>query len=46
MLRQKCLYRNDIETCKKPKNKEEMELKFPIQKKQVQTKLPAENANI
>ena len=30
MLRQKCSYRNDIETHKKPKSKEKMELKFAI----------------
>ena len=30
MLRQKCSYRNDTETLKKPKIKEKMELKFEI----------------
>ena len=30
MLRQNCSDRNDIETHKKPKNKENMELKFAI----------------
>ena len=30
MLRQKCSYRNDIETHKKPKSKEKIELKFAI----------------
>ena len=30
MLRQKCSDRNDFETRKKPKNKEEIELKFAI----------------
>ena len=28
MLRQKCSYRNDTETCKKPSSKEKIELKF------------------
>ena len=28
MLRQKCLYKNDIKTCKKPKSKEKLEPKF------------------
>ena len=28
MLRQNCSYRNDIETRKKPKSKEKIELKF------------------
>ena len=45
MLRQKCSYRSDIETCKKPKNKVKIELKFAIAQKQVKVKLPAENAN-
>ena len=30
MLRQKCSYRNDIETRKKPKSKEKIKLKFAI----------------
>ena len=30
MLRQKCSYRNDIETRKKPTSKEKIELKFAI----------------
>ena len=30
MLRQKCSYRKDIETRKKPKSKEKIELKFAI----------------
>ena len=30
MLRQKCSYRNGIETRKTPKNKEKIELKFVI----------------
>ena len=30
MLRQKCSYKNDIETRKIPKSKEKIELKFPI----------------
>ena len=30
MLRQKCFYRNDIETGKKPKSKEKIELKFAV----------------
>ena len=30
MLRQKCSYRNDIETRKNPKRKEKTELKFAI----------------
>ena len=46
MLRQKCSYRYDIETCKKPKSKEKVELKFANQQKQVKAKLPAENADI
>ena len=46
MLRQKCSYRNDIETCEKPKSKEKLELKFGIYQKQVNAKFPAENADI
>ena len=46
MLRQKCSYKNDIETCKKPRSKEKIELKFAIYQKQVKAKLPAENADI
>ena len=30
MLRQKCSYRKDIETCKKLKSKEKTELKFAM----------------
>ena len=30
MLRKKCSYKKDIETRKKPKNKEKIELKFVI----------------
>ena len=30
MLRQKCSYRNDIKTDKKPNSKENIELKFSI----------------
>ena len=30
MLRQKCYYRKDTETCKKPKTKEKIEPKFAI----------------
>ena len=30
MLRQKCSYKNEIETRKKPKSKEKIELKFAI----------------
>ena len=30
MLRQKCSYKKDIETCKKPKSKEKIELKLAI----------------
>ena len=30
MLRQKCSYRKDIETRKKPKSKEKIELKFAV----------------
>ena len=30
MLRQKCLYKKDIETHKKPKRKEKIKLKFVI----------------
>ena len=43
MLRQKCFYRNDIETRKKRKSKEKIELKFAIYQKQVKPKLPAGN---
>ena len=28
MLRQKCFYRNDVETWEKPKSTEKLELKF------------------
>ena len=38
MLRQKCFYKNDIETHKKAKSKWKIQLKF--------AKLPAENADI
>ena len=30
MLSQKCSYKNDIETQKKPKSKEKMQLKFAL----------------
>ena len=30
MLRQKCSFRNDIETCKKKESKEKIKLKFAI----------------
>ena len=30
MLKQRCSYRNDIETHKKPESKEKIELKFAI----------------
>ena len=30
MLRQKCSYRNDIETCKNTESKEKIKLKFAI----------------
>ena len=30
MLRQKCFYKKDIETCQKPKSKEKIELNFAI----------------
>ena len=33
MLRQKCFYRNDIETRWKPESKEKIELKFAISSK-------------
>ena len=46
MLRQICSHRNDIETGKKPKSKEKIELKIAIKQKQVKAKLPAENADI
>ena len=46
MSRQKCPYKNDIETHKKPKSKEKIELKFAIQQKQVKAKLSAEKADI
>ena len=46
MSRQKCPYKNDIETHKKPKSKEKTELKFAIQQKQVKAKLSAEKADI
>ena len=45
MLRQKCSYIKDIETCKKPEIKEKIELKFAIYQKQVKANLPAENSN-
>ena len=45
MLRQKCSYRSDIKTCKKPKSKVKIELKFTIEQKQVKAKLTAENAD-
>ena len=46
MLRQKCSYRNDIETLKKLESREKIELKFAIQQKQLKAKLPAENADV
>ena len=48
MLRQKCSYKNDIETRKKQKKKKKkkIQLKFAIQQKQVKGKLPAEIADI
>ena len=46
MLRQKCSYNDEIETRKKSKSKEETELKFAIQQKQVKAKLPAEKTDI
>ena len=45
MLRQKCSYRSDIKTSKKPKSKVKIELKFTIEQKQVKAKLTAENAD-
>ena len=45
MLRQNCSYRSDIKTCKRPKSKVKIALKFAIEQKQVKAKLPAENAN-
>ena len=45
MLRQKCSYRKDVQTYKKSKSKEKIELKFAIWQKQVETKFPAENAD-
>ena len=44
MLRQKRSYRKGIETRKKSKSNEKIELKFAAQ--QLQAKFPAENANI
>ena len=46
MLRQKCSYRSNIESCKKSKSKEKIELKFTIWGKQVKAKLLAEKADI
>ena len=46
MLRQKCYCKNDLETRKKVKCKEEIRLTFAVQQKQVKGKLPAENADI
>ena len=46
MLRQKCSYRNDIETRKKLNSNEKIELKFEIYQKQVKAKFPVENADI
>ena len=46
MFRQKCFYKNDIETRKKPKSKHKIQLKFAILPKQVKGSLPAENADI
>ena len=46
MLRQKCSYRNDIETLKKLGSRAKIELKFAIQQKQLKAKLPAENADV
>ena len=44
MLRLKCSYKEEgIETCKKPKSKKEIRLKFAIYQKQGKTKFPAEN---
>ena len=42
MLRPSCFYRKDIETCKKQKSKEKIELKFAIWQKRVKAKFPAE----
>ena len=46
MLRKKCSYRNDIETRKKSKKKEKIELKFLVQQKQVKVKLHTKNADV
>ena len=46
MSRRKYSYKKDIETCKKPKTKEKIELKFPIQQKQVKAKFPTGNVDI
>ena len=46
MLRQKRSYKNDIETRKKPKSKEKIQLKFAIEQKQLLLKLPAKIADI
>ena len=43
---QKCFYESDIETRKKLKSQEEIELNFVIKQKQVKAKLLAENADI
>ena len=44
--RNKCSYRNEIETRKKPKSKEKIELKFANYQKQKKGRLLAENADI
>ena len=38
--------RKDIETCKKPKTKEKIKLRFAIEQRQVKVKFPAANADI
>ena len=46
MFKQMFSCRKVIKTCKKPKRKEKIELKFAIWQKQVKAKIPAENSDI
>ena len=46
MVKQRYFYRKDIETRKKPKSKEKIELKYAIQQIQVQAKFHTENVDI
>ena len=46
MLGHKFSDRKDIETCKKPKSKEKIKLKFAIEQRQAKVKFPAANADI